>query len=78
MSPHTMPRNADPARIQLLKLGEQRLRQLLRDIAVHLISLTPRLPRRIDVEARAGPEIVAFVFAFDLQAPCHPHTRTHN
>lgn len=73
MSPHTMPRNADPARIQLFKLREQRLRQLLCDIAVHLIPLAPRLPCRIDVEARTGPEVVAFVFAFDLQAPCHPH-----
>lgn len=69
MPAHTMPRNAHPTWIQLLETLKQRLRQFLRDVAVHLIPLPPRVLRRVDVEPRPAAEIVLVVFALDVQAP---------
>ena len=68
MPAHTMARNADPAPIQLPELLEQQARQLIGEIAIHAIPMLPRLPRRIDIEARPGAEIIALVLARDLQA----------
>ena len=68
MPTHTMSKDTNPLPINLLKVLEDRLRQLGRDVAIHLIPFTPRFLRSIKVKACAGAEVVGVVFASDLQA----------
>lgn len=68
MPPHAMPKDADSPRVNLLKGREDSLRQLGGDVAVHAVAIGPGLLRRVNVEARAGAEVVGVVFAWDLES----------
>lgn len=51
MTTHTMTADADSARIDLLERSKDGFRQLLCDIAVHIIAFVPRCFGGINVEA---------------------------
>ena len=68
MPAHTMPKDTNPLAIHLLEVLKHRLRQLGRDVAIHLIPFRPRLFCRIDVEACAGAEVVGVIFALDFES----------
>lgn len=68
MPPHAVPRYADSAAVKLRKRLEERFRQLVRDVAVHLVTLRPGFFSGIDIEACARAEVVGVVFALDLEA----------
>lgn len=65
-----MTENAHPFPIHLLEVFEHGPGQLRRDVAVHVIPLVPGRFGRVEIEARAGAEIVRVVFALDLQTAC--------
>lgn len=67
MPAHTVSKDADSFRVDLLELVKHGLGQFCRDVAGHLVALVPRGFGRVDVEARAAAEIEGFVFALDLQ-----------
>src|SRR3546814_6475179 len=50
---------ADRARIAGRRISLHPRRQLVDDVVVHAVVLRPRLPRRVDVEARALAQVVA-------------------
>lgn len=66
MPPHTMPRNANPPLINLWKRRKHSLGQLLGDVGVHVVAVVIGRLGSVDVEARAGAEVVCVVFAFDV------------
>lgn len=68
MPTHTMSENAYPLPIHLLEIVKNGLRQLRRDVGVHLISLRPRQFGSIDVEASAGAKVIVVIFALDFEA----------
>lgn len=62
-----MTGNTDPPGIQLLgEFRENSLRQLFRNIGIHVVARVVRCLTRIDVETRAGAEIVRVCFAGDV------------
>lgn len=63
-----MTRNTNPLTIQLREGLEHRSGQFLRDVRVHVISVIVRWLGRVDVEARAGAEVIAVGFAGDVEA----------
>lgn len=67
MPAHAVPEDADPPRVHLLEVLEHGPRQLRRDVAVHFVPLAPGGSCRVDVEARAAPEVEGVVFALDFQ-----------
>ena len=67
---HAVAGDADPAAVQNLKVREQRLGQLLRDVGVHVVALVIGRVCRVDVEPGATTKIVSIVFALDAQATC--------
>lgn len=73
MPTHTMSKNANPLAINLLEILKHRLRQFLRDIAIHLIPLLrPRRFGGVDIEARAAAEVVGLIFALNFKATWSP------
>ncbi len=68
MPAHRVPCNAHPTPVQLLEFLKQRAGQLVGDIAVHPVAVFPGLGGRVDVEAGARAEVVAVVFAFEVEA----------
>lgn len=73
MPTHAVPEDADPRAVDLIEVGEDRLRQLGGDVAVHVVALGPRLPGRVHVEAGTGAEVVGIVFALDVEAAWGAH-----
>ena len=67
MPTHAMSKNADSLAIDLFKILEYGLWQFGCDVAVHLISLRPRLFSGINIESCAAAEVVGVVFALDLE-----------
>ena len=65
---HAVAGDADARGIELWVFAEEKARKFVGDVAVHFVALGPWLFRRIDVEAGACAEVVAVVFALDLQA----------
>lgn len=70
MTTHTVARNAHPARIQLRERLKHNARQLLRNIAVHIIALVVRGLGSIHVKARARTKVISFILALDVQTAC--------
>lgn len=70
MAAHAVTGDADAARIEFLKGGEERLGELLGDVRVHFVVLRPGLLCGVDVEARAGSEVVCVIFALNLETSC--------
>lgn len=68
MAAHAVARDADTGRVELREVVKDRLGQLLRDIAVHLVSLVVGGLGRVDVEARAGAKVPRVILAFDVQS----------
>lgn len=68
MSTHTMTRNTHPLTIQLRERGKYRSGQFLCDVRVHVVSVVVGRLGRVDIEARAGAEVVAVGFAGDVEA----------
>lgn len=58
MAAHAMAKDTDSFTVDLLEVVEHCLRQLGRDVTIHLIALIPWRLRSIDVEAGAGAEVV--------------------
>lgn len=67
MTTHAMTSNANPASIQLRESLEDNLRQLLSDIAVHIIALVVGGLGSIDIETRARTKVISIVLALDVQ-----------
>ena len=67
MPPHAMSKNADSLAIDLFKILKYSLRQLGCDIAVHLISLRPRLFSGINIESCTAAKVIGVVFTLDLE-----------
>jgi hypothetical protein len=63
MSSHTMSHDTHSLGIDLLKPCKDSLRQLARDVAVHVIRLGPRGAGGIDIKAGTNAEVVVVVFA---------------
>ena len=70
MPTHTMTGNTHPPSIQLGKRRKDSLGQFLGDVRVHVIAIVVGGLCRVDVEARAGAEVVRVVFALDVEAAC--------
>lgn len=70
MPTHTMTGNTHPPRIQLGKRCKDRLGQFLGDVRVHVVAIVVGRLCGVDVEARAGAEVVCVVFALDVEAAC--------
>ena len=70
MPTHTMTGNTHPPRIQLGKRRKDSLGQFLGDVRVHVIAIVVGGLCRVNVEARAGAEVVRVVFALDVEAAC--------
>lgn len=68
MPTHAVPEDADPRPVDLVEVGEDYLRQLGGDVAVHLVALGPGFPGGVDVEAGARAEVVGIIFARDVEA----------
>lgn len=75
MATHAVTSNADPAAVQNLEVREKCLRQLLRDVGVHVVALVVRRLGRIDVETGAAAEIIRIVFALDTKTTCESRKR---
>ena len=67
MAAHAMSKDTDSFTVNLLEVFEHRLRQLGRDVAVHLIPLLPRRLGSIDVEAGPRAKVVGVVFSLNVQ-----------
>ena len=67
MPAHAMSKNANSTSIHLFEILKHDTWQLLRDICVHLIPFAPGLLDSIDVKSSPAAEIIALVFALDLQ-----------
>lgn len=70
MPTHTMSRNTDPTTIELRERSKDRLRQFLRDIAVHVITRVVGGFSRVDVEASPRTKVISIIFAFDVEPAC--------
>ena len=70
MAAHAVASNAHTVAVQHVELLEQGLRQLLRDVCVHVVALVVRFLGRIHVETGAAAKVVCVVFALDVQATC--------
>ena len=68
MAAHAVAGDGDAGVVKLVEGGEERLGQLLGDVGVHFVVLSPWLFGRVDVEAGTGAKVVGLVLAFDLQA----------
>ena len=66
MSTHTMPEDTNPLAIELLEILENGVGQLGRDVAVHFIPLVPRRLGSVEVETRAGAEVICVILALDF------------
>lgn len=66
MSAHAVPEDADSRAVDLRERGEDCLRELGSDVAVHLVAIGPRLLRCVYVETGAGAKVVGIVLALDL------------
>ncbi len=70
MSPHAMPSDTDAIRVDLIESLEDCLGQLFGNVGVHVVIGRPWGGSCIDVEAGAGAEVVAIIFAFDANSTC--------
>lgn len=70
MSTHTMTSNTHPPSIELGKRCKNSLGQFLGHVRVHVIAIVVGGLCSVDVEARAGAEVVRVVFALDVEAAC--------
>ena len=68
MSTHTVAGNTNTTGIQLGERSKNGLRQLVGDIAIHVIAGIVGGFGGVDVEAGAGAEIVCVVLALDVEA----------
>lgn len=77
MTTHTVTSNTNTTRIKLRESSKDSLRQLVGDVAVHIIAGIVRSLCSVDVETRAGAEIIRIILAFDVKAACkmliHPN-----
>ena len=60
---HTVPHDADPLPVQLVKVSEQSPREFVDDVAVHLVALDPRLLGCVDVESRSTPKVPRLILS---------------
>ena len=67
MTTHAMSCDAHFARVQLLERAKECSRELIRDVAVHLVAFNPGLLCCVDVEACAGTKVVGIIFTLDLE-----------
>jgi hypothetical protein len=65
---HRVTRDGDARAVELFELREERFGELVGDVAVHVVALVVGLLGGVDVEAGAGAEVVALVFALDVEA----------
>lgn len=75
MSTHAVPEDADPRAVDLRERGEDCLRELGGDVAVHFVTVGPRLLGCVKVETGAGAEVVGIVLALDFQPSCRSTSR---
>lgn len=69
MPTHTMTRNTNPARINLLFKGFKDCRgQFFGYVAVHIVPFVVGRECSVDIEPGAGAEVVCVVFALDSKA----------
>jgi len=64
---HTVSHYANSFAVNLGEVGEDGLRELGGDVAVHFVAFRPGFFCRVDVEACAGAEVVGVVFALDFE-----------
>jgi hypothetical protein len=65
---HRVAGDGDAGAVELFELREECFGELVGDVAVHVVALVVGLLGGIDVEAGAGAEVVALVFALDVEA----------
>lgn len=65
-----MTGNTHPPSIELGKRRKNSLGQFLGHVRVHVIAIVVGGLCSVDVEARAGAEVVRVVFALDVEAAC--------
>jgi hypothetical protein len=65
---HRVAGDGDAGAVELFELREQRVGQLVGDVAVHVVALVVGFLGGIDVEAGARAEVVAVIFALDVEA----------
>ena len=68
MAAHTVTSDANPARIQLRESSKDSLGQLLRHVAVHVVSVVVRGLGSIDVEAGTGAKVPRIVLSRNIQS----------
>lgn len=66
MSSHAVTHDAYPLLIQLGKLCEERIRELVADVAIHSVPLAPGLLGSVDIEPRPGAKIPRGIFVLNL------------
>lgn len=66
---HTVTSDANPACIQLRESSKDSLGQLLRHVAVHVVSVVVRRLGSIDVETGAGTKIPRIILSGNVQSP---------
>lgn len=68
MSTHAVTGDTDATRVQLRESSKDRLRQLLGDVAVHVVTVLVGSLGGVDVEAGAGAKVIRVVLALDVEA----------
>ena len=70
MPTHAMTRYTNSFPVNLWKIPKDGVRELLGDVAVHVVSFWPRLLCSIDIEACTGAKVPVFIFVLDSQTAC--------
>lgn len=67
MATHAVTSNANVVRVQLRERRKDSLRQLVADVAVHVVAGVVGGLGGVDVEASAGAKVIGVVLALDVQ-----------
>ena len=70
MATHAVSKDTHAIAIQLLEALKESFRQLVFDIAVHAVPSAPWLLSCINIEARAGAEVIGVILAGKFQTTC--------
>lgn len=70
VSTHAVAGDTNAVGVQLRESAKDSLRQLLGDIAVHIVAVVIRGLGGIDVEAGSGAEIISIILTLNVEAAC--------
>lgn len=70
MSTHAVASDTNAVGVQLRESVKDSPRQLLGDVAVHVVAVVIRSLGGIDVESCAGTKVIRVILALDVEAAC--------